>query len=81
MPDLPLSSPELDKYMFDIIYSTELFQPDQMKIYPCEVVPWTKIKKWHDEGKYTPYGTDKSKINEVLKYAMNTCPPWIRLLV
>ena len=79
MPDLPLSSPELDKHMFDIIYSTDLFQPDQMKIYPCEVVPWTKIKKWHDEGNYTPYGTDKSKINEVLKYAMNTCPPWIRL--
>ena len=34
-------------------------QVDQWKIYPCEVVPWTVIKKWHDEGKYKSYGQDK----------------------
>ena len=22
----------------------------------CEVTPWTVIKRWHDEGSYTPYG-------------------------
>ena len=50
-----------------------------MKIYPCEIVPWTKIKDWYDSGKYKPYGSDKKIIQDVLKYAMNTCPHWLRL--
>ena len=79
MPDLPLSSPEKDIQMFDEIYTSEKYQPDQMKIYPCETVPWTKIKKWYDEGSYVPYGSDKLVIQNVLNYAMEKCPPWIRL--
>jgi ELP3 family radical SAM enzyme/protein acetyltransferase len=79
MPDLPYSSPEKDISMIDDIYKTSNFQPDQIKIYPCEVVPWTKIKKWYEEGKYKPYGENKELIKKVLHYAMTTCPPWIRL--
>ena len=37
MPDLPGSTPEIDKNMFDYVYSQ--ICPDQMKVYPCEVVP------------------------------------------
>lgn len=79
MPDLPYSNPEKDKNMFHQLYSSPLYQPDQMKIYPCEVVPWTKIKTWYENGTYTPYGNDKQKIQEVLQYAMENCPPWIRI--
>jgi len=79
MPDLPGSSPEIDKAMFDELYKSPNFQPDQMKIYPCEVVPWTIIEKWYKSGKYTPYGEDKELIQDVLSYSMTNCPPWIRL--
>jgi len=79
MPDLPYSSPEKDKEMFDIIYGSEDFQPDQIKIYPCEVVPWTKIEKWYNDGSYVPYGNDHKLIQDVLEYGMMKCPPWIRL--
>ena len=79
MPDLPYSSPEKDMKMFDDVYGTGLYQPDQIKIYPCEVVPWTKIEKWYENGTYKPYGEDKDKISQVLEYAMVKCPPWIRL--
>jgi ELP3 family radical SAM enzyme/protein acetyltransferase len=79
MPDLPFSSPQKDKDMFDQLYSSQLFKPDQMKIYPCEIVPWTKIKEWYDKGTYKPYGTNKAIIQDVLNYAMENCPPWIRL--
>ena len=79
MPDLPGSSPEIDKGMFDELYKSPNFQPDQMKIYPCEVVPWTVIEKWYKSGKYTPYGEDKELIKGVLSYSMTNCPPWIRL--
>ena len=79
MPDLPYSNKEKDIAMFKELYSSPLYQPDQMKIYPCEIVPWTKIKKWHEEGKYTPYGENKQDIEDVLYYAMSNCLPWIRL--
>ena len=79
MPDLPYSNKEKDIAMFKEIYSSPLYQPDQMKIYPCEIVPWTKIKSWYEEGKYTPYGENKQDIEDVLYYAMSNCLPWIRL--
>lgn len=79
MPDLPYSSPEKDKRMFDELFNSQKFKPDQMKIYPCEIVPWTKIKEWYDSGKYKPYGGDKKIIQDVLEHAMNTCPHWLRL--
>ena len=41
MPDLPGATPEMDKKMFDYVYS--VLHPDQMKVYPCEVVPWTMM--------------------------------------
>ncbi len=79
MPDLPGSGPEKDKAMFDELYSSDKYQPDQMKVYPCEVVPWTVIEKWHKSGKYKPYGEDKNVIQDVISYSMKMCPPWVRL--
>ena len=78
MPDLPYSTPDLDKQMFDFVYSK--VHPDQMKIYPCEVTPWTIIEKWYKEGKYTPYSEICMRdLFEVIKYGMETCPPYVRL--
>lgn len=78
MPDLPGSSPEMDKEMFDFVYSTVC--PDQMKVYPCQVVPWTKIKEWYDAGKYKPYFDDDPQyLIDVVKYSMETCPNYVRL--
>jgi ELP3 family radical SAM enzyme/protein acetyltransferase len=78
MPDLPGSNPEIDKAMFDYVYSVVC--PDQMKIYPCQVVPWTVIQKWHNEGTYIPYfDSDPNLLIDVIRYAMETCPCWIRL--
>jgi ELP3 family radical SAM enzyme/protein acetyltransferase len=75
MPDLPYSRPELDKEMMDYVYT--VLQPDQIKLYPCAVVPWTKIEKWYNDGKWTPY--TPVQLKEVMDYAMSTCPDWIRL--
>ena len=52
MPDLPGSNVVIDKAMFDYVYSVVC--PDQMKIYPCQTVPWTVIQKGYNEGKYIP---------------------------
>ena len=75
MPDLPFTTPELDKQMFDFTYSVLL--PDQIKVYPCAVVPWTIIEKWYNQGKWKPY--TESVLKEVMNYGMKNCPDWIRL--
>tara|TARA_Y100000389_G_scaffold196495_1_gene229514 strand:+ start:708 stop:2645 length:1938 start_codon:yes stop_codon:yes gene_type:complete len=78
MPDLPGSDPDKDINMFDYVYKTVC--PDEMKIYPCEVVPWTVIEKWYKEGKYTPYFDKNNRLLfNVIKYAMLTCPNYVRL--
>ena len=51
MPDLPTSSPEKDRIMFDYILNSPNIQPDQIKLYPTMTVPWTKIKIWNDNYK------------------------------
>jgi ELP3 family radical SAM enzyme/protein acetyltransferase len=75
MPDLPFTTPELDKQMFDFTYKVLL--PDQIKVYPCAVVPWTIIEKWYNQGKWNPY--TESVLKEVMDYGMKNCPDWIRL--
>ena len=52
MPDLPGSNPTMDIEMFKYVYSG---LSDQMKVYPCQTVPWTRIEKWYKEGSYVPY--------------------------
>lgn len=80
MPDLPYTTPELDKKMIDTVFKSSELQPDQIKIYPCEVVPWTVIQQWHQNGKYKPYAqTNERALLDNVKYAMEICPPWIRL--
>ena len=64
MPNLPGSSIAIDTAMFERVLYDEHLQADQWKIYPCEIVPWTVIKKWHDEGSYHPYGEEE--LSEVL---------------
>ena len=80
MPDLPYSTKEKDIGMFNIIYKSDLIQPDQIKIYPCEVVPWTVIKKQIDDGKYTLYSMiNERDLLDVVRYGMEKCPPWMRI--
>lgn len=49
-------------------------QADQWKIYPCEVTPWTVIKKWYDAGEYVPY--PEEDLIELLVSVMPRIHPW-----
>ncbi|RLN06766.1 hypothetical protein BBJ28_00015530 [Nothophytophthora sp. Chile5] len=77
MPNLPGSDPEKDRAMFEYVLHSPDLQADQWKIYPCEITPWTVIKKWYDEGKYVPYADDK--LIELLMDVKAEVHPWIRL--
>jgi ELP3 family radical SAM enzyme/protein acetyltransferase len=80
MPDLPYATPQLDKEMFDIVYNTPMLQPDQLKIYPCQVVPYTVIKRQIEEGKYRLYSMDcMDDLKAIVRYGMETCQPYMRI--
>lgn len=65
MPNLPGSTYEKDKQMLEDVLYDERIQVDQYKIYPTAIVPFTKIKRWFDEGSYVPY--DDSLLYELIK--------------
>ena len=65
MPNLPGASYEIDKAMLEEILYDQRIQVDQYKIYPTAIVPFTKIKKWFDEGAYIPY--DDLLLYELIK--------------
>lgn len=77
MPDLPGSTPEVDKAMFHDVLSSPDLQVDQWKIYPCQTTPFTVIEKWYREGKYKSYGLDA--LIEVILDVKKKVHPWIRL--
>jgi ELP3 family radical SAM enzyme/protein acetyltransferase len=55
MPNLPGASYEADMSMLNQALYDDRLQVDQLKIYPCAIVPFTKIKEWYDEGSFVPY--------------------------
>lgn len=59
MPGLPSSSPKKDLEMFRMLFSDERFKPDQLKIYPCQVMKGSELEKWFYAGKYKPYSEEE----------------------
>jgi ELP3 family radical SAM enzyme/protein acetyltransferase len=49
------SSVEKDEKMLDQVLNDPDLQLDQLKIYPCAIVPFTKIKELYEKGEYKPY--------------------------
>jgi ELP3 family radical SAM enzyme/protein acetyltransferase len=65
MPNLPGASFEIDKAMLEEVLYDERIQVDQYKIYPTAIVPYTRIKRWFEEGSYIPY--DDLLLYELIK--------------
>jgi ELP3 family radical SAM enzyme/protein acetyltransferase len=64
-------------FVYDLQYPE--LQADQLKIYPCSVVDWTKIKEWYDNGTYQPYAEDEDELIKVIVFIKKNIFPWIRL--
>ena len=54
-------------------------QADQLKIYPCSVVDWTKIKELYENGTYKPYSENEETLIELIVYIKKNIFPWIRI--
>lgn len=64
-------------FKYDLTYPE--LQADQLKIYPCSVVDWTKIKEWYDQGIYKPYAENEDDLIKVIIYIKKNVFPWIRI--
>ena len=68
MPNLPGSTPEIDRDMFDMMLTDPRLSFDEVKIYPT-IVPTTSdkdinkvdtvLEKWYLDGKYIPYSNEE----------------------
>ena len=75
MPGLPGSNLKKDLRMFKKIFSSAKFKPDQIKIYPCQVLKGSALEKWYYEGRYKPYNKEEvaKLIIEMLKVVPRYC--------
>jgi len=64
-------------FVYDLEYPE--LQADQLKIYPCSTVDWTKIKEWYENGTYKPYSENEEDLINVIVYIKQNIYPWIRL--
>lgn len=88
MPDLPGSSPVLDKWMLKQSIDNPDLQFDDVKIYPTAVcksndpnlLVTSDILDWYEKGEYVPYAeSDINKLIDVLKYYKRNIQPWVRI--
>jgi ELP3 family radical SAM enzyme/protein acetyltransferase len=88
MPDLPGSSPERDKWMFDHAIHNPDLQFDDIKIYPTAVVKTfddkhivkSKIYEMYSSGEFVPYSEKNLQdLIDVCTYYKTQINPWVRI--
>ncbi len=78
MPGLPGSNMEKDLVLFKKLFSDERFKPDQLKIYPCQVIKGSGLEKEFWKGKYKSY--TKEQIERLLKKMLEIVPRYCRIM-
>lgn len=78
MLGLPGSNIKKDIEMFGELFSDERFKPDQLKIYPCQVVKGAELEEWFSQAKYKPY--DRGKIKKILFEVFPIIPRYCRVM-
>jgi elongator complex protein 3 len=77
MPNLPGSTIESDKKMFETLFDDPRFRPDFLKIYPTLVTPGSEIEDLWLKGNYSPYAEDE--LVDLIAYAKSLIPEYTRL--
>ena len=78
MPGLPGSNPRKDIQLFKKIFSSQDFKPDQLKIYPCQVLKGSCLDLWYKQGKYMPY--TKEQTEKILIKMLKIVPEYCRVM-
>jgi len=64
--------------LFKKLFSDSNFRPDQLKLYPCQVIPGSELEKIYWKGKYEPY--DKKQTIQILTSMLKVVPRYCRVM-
>jgi elongator complex protein 3 len=78
MPGLPGTDFKKDIVLFKKIFADESFRPDQLKIYPCQVIYGSELQKLWKQGKYNPY--TKQELIKLLIEFKKLVPKYCRIM-
>jgi elongator complex protein 3 len=78
MLGLPKSNPKKDYSMFKRLFNDDNFKPDQLKIYPCQVIQGAGLEELYKSGKYKPY--TQKQIEKLLEKIMLIIPNYCRIM-
>ena len=78
MPGLPGSNPKKDLRLFKKLFLDEKFKPDQLKLYPCQVMPGSELENWYYAHKYKPYS--REQIEDILIKMLKAIPRYCRVM-
>jgi elongator complex protein 3 len=77
MANLLGSNPARDVADFAQLFADPAFRPDELKVYPCSVVPGTELAAIHARGGFAPYTHDE--LLHVLTEVLAQTPRYCRL--
>jgi elongator complex protein 3 len=77
MPNLPGSTPDIDRTSFARIFTDSDFRPDEVKIYPTMVVGNSALERIWKAGKFEPYKDDV--LVELMADLETMIPEYVRL--
>lgn len=77
MPNLYGSTLEEDKAEFLQLFSDPDFMPDELKIYPCALIPSAELMQNYERGEWVPY--TQTELEELITFCLTNAPEWVRL--
>jgi len=78
MPGLPYTTKAMDQKGLRELFSNPDYRPDMLKIYPCMVMPGTKLYDDWKSGKFTPLTTPEAA--EMIADAKKNIPEYCRIM-
>jgi len=78
MPGLPGSNMHKDLRLFKKLFSDSKFKPDQLKLYPCQVICGAELEKLYWKKKYLPY--TKKQTEKLLVDMLKAVPRYCRVM-
>lgn len=61
MPGLPGMTKKRDVELFNLVFEDENFKPDQLKLYPCQIVKGSPLAELYKKINYKPYTEDETR--------------------
>lgn len=80
MPNLPKSTLQSDLQSIHDLFNLSGLKPDYIKIYPCVILPYTRLEKMHQEDPSIYQAYNNEQLIELLTEIKKTVPEYCRII-